>query len=68
MSFPVEQTIEPMASRVGAIPIRRYLPSRARQMVGPFIFMDLGGPLEVPAGAQGGAPEHPHAGLATFTY
>lgn len=68
MTSPVQETIEPMASRVGNLPIRRYLPSQARQMVGPFIFMDLGGPLEVPAGVGGGTPEHPHAGLSTFTY
>ncbi|MFK8023046.1 MAG: pirin family protein [Ilumatobacter sp.] len=58
-----------MAGSVGAFPIGRYLPSRSRKMVGPFIFMDLGGPIEVPAGVtEGGAPEHPHAGLSTFTY
>lgn len=37
-------------------------------MVGPFIFMDQGGPLELPDGTSGGVPEHPHAGLSTFTY
>lgn len=68
MSAPVLQTIEPTAQHVGGISIRRYLPSRTRQMVGPFIFMDQGGPLELPDGTGGGVPEHPHAGLSTFTY
>lgn len=68
MSTAVEHMIEPMAGSVGTFPISRYLPSRTRQMIGPFIFMDLGGPLEVLAGVEGGAPEHPHAGLSTFTY
>ena len=68
MSTPVLHTIEPTPEHVGAISIRRYLPSRTRQMVGPFIFMDQGGPLELPDGTGGGVPEHPHAGLSTFTY
>lgn len=37
-------------------------------MVGPFIFMDQGGPITVPYRADAGVPEHPHAGLSTFTY
>jgi len=68
MSTVIQHTIEPVAGSVGSFPIGRYLPSRTRQMVGPFIFMDLGGPIEVPAAMEGGAPEHPHAGLSTFTY
>ena len=68
MPRPVQQTIEPTPENLGAISIRRYLPSRTRQMVGPFIFMDQGGPLELPDGTSGGVPEHPHAGLSTFTY
>jgi redox-sensitive bicupin YhaK (pirin superfamily) len=37
-------------------------------MIGPFIFMDQSGPTRVPKGTAGGVREHPHAGLATFTY
>jgi len=68
VTAPIEQTIEPTPENVGALSIRRYLPHRSRQMVGPFIFMDQGGPLELPSGGMAGIPEHPHAGLATFTY
>ncbi|MEM9315592.1 MAG: pirin family protein [Pseudomonadota bacterium] len=64
----IEQIIVPTAETLGAIPIRRLLPSRGRQMIGPFIFMDQGGPVTVPYVPGGGVPEHPHAGLATFTY
>ena len=63
----IEQIIKPQVENLGAIPIRRILPSQNRMMVGPFIFMDQGGPLDLPSGA-GGVPEHPHAGLSTFTY
>ena len=66
-STVISQTIEPMASKLGALEIRRYLPSLKRKMVGPFIFMDQAGPVEVPT-TSGGVPEHPHAGLSTFSY
>ncbi len=65
----IAQRIEPVDHRLGPITIRRLLPAAQRQMVGPFIFFDHGGPFErdsMPAGA--GVPEHPHAGLATFSY
>lgn len=62
------QTIRARASSVGGLPIRRVLPSPERQMVGPFIFMDQGGPIRVPRSRAQGVPEHPHAGLSTFTY
>src|SRR6187397_1270517 len=50
--------------------VRRILPFRLRRMVGPFIFMDHAGPVQV-------APEvpssmdvlpHPHIGLSTVSY
>ena len=66
-SSVISQTIEPRATSLGALEIRRYLPSLKRKMVGPFIFMDQAGPVEVPT-TGGGVPEHPHAGLSTFTY
>ncbi|MEO1304344.1 MAG: pirin family protein [Pseudomonadota bacterium] len=64
----VLQTIIPSAENLGPIEIRRVLPSSARQMVGPFIFMDQGGPATLPNGPNAGVGEHPHAGLSTFTY
>ncbi len=65
----IAQRIEPVDHLLGPIAIRRLLPAAERQMVGPFIFFDHGGPFErdsMPPGA--GVPEHPHAGLATFSY
>ncbi|MCO4768995.1 MAG: pirin family protein [Deltaproteobacteria bacterium] len=66
--MPISQTIEPEQSSVAGLPIRRILPARNRLMVGPFIFMDQGGPITISGGPGGGVPEHPHAGLSTFTY
>lgn len=50
--------------------VRRILPFRRRRMVGPFIYMDHAGPLEIPA-AEASAMDvlpHPHIGLSTVTY
>jgi hypothetical protein len=47
--------------------VRRVLPQRARRAVGPFVFFDHFGPVELPAGAGDVGP-HPHIGLATVTY
>lgn len=47
--------------------VRRALPQRARRAVGPFVFFDHFGPVEVAAGAGDVGP-HPHIGLATVTY
>src|SRR5687768_15211126 len=53
-----------------AMQVRRILPFRLRRMVGPFIFMDHAGPVQV-------APDlatnldvlpHPHIGLSTVSY
>ncbi|MEM9393429.1 MAG: pirin family protein [Pseudomonadota bacterium] len=64
----VIRSIEPMVEQLGPIQVRRVLPAPEQQMVGPFIFLDQGGPLEVPAHIMQGVGEHPHAGLSTLTY
>ncbi|MEM6955193.1 MAG: pirin family protein [Myxococcota bacterium] len=61
-------TIPAQPHALGALTVRRVLPGRARQMVGPFIFMETGGPADIPRHLARGVPEHPHAGLSTFTY
>lgn len=63
----IAQVINPKVHDLAGISIRRLLPTRSRMMVGPFIFMDQGGPMVLPSTARG-IPEHPHAGLSTFTY
>ena len=50
--------------------VRRILPFRLRRMVGPFIFMDHAGPVEVRpdlAPSMDVLP-HPHIGLSTVSY
>ncbi len=64
----LELVIEPTAKDLGGFTVRRVLPSRDRQMVGPFIFFDHIGPAEFPPGEGVQVRPHPHIGLATVTY
>lgn len=48
--------------------VRRLLPSAARRTVGPFIFFDHMGPVQLPAGHGLDVRPHPHINLATVTY
>ena len=52
----------------GGFLVRRYLPSAIKQAVGPFIFFDHFGPVDVPLDANHDVRPHPHIGLATVTY
>ncbi|UGQ48313.1 pirin family protein [Massilia endophytica] len=52
----------------GGFLVRRYLPSAIKQAVGPFIFFDHFGPVDVPPDANHDVRPHPHIGLATVTY
>jgi redox-sensitive bicupin YhaK (pirin superfamily) len=52
----------------GGFVVRRFLPSAARQAVGPFIFFDHFGPVDVAPDADHDVRPHPHIGLATVTY
>src|SRR5208282_5354477 len=64
----IETLIVPRAVDLGGFVVRRALPAAQRQMVGPFIFFDQFGPVEVPAGQGADVRPHPHIGLATVTY
>ncbi|MEM8707573.1 MAG: pirin family protein [Actinomycetota bacterium] len=68
MSAAIEMTIEPRIRPVGKGEVRRLLPFAKRRMVGPFIFCDLMGPDDVPAGGAMNVDAHPHIGLSTLTY
>lgn len=53
---------------LGGFTVRRVLPYAKRRMVGPFIFLDHMGPMELDATHAMDVRPHPHIGLATFTY
>jgi redox-sensitive bicupin YhaK (pirin superfamily) len=54
----------------GSFEVGRVLPFAQRKMVGPFIFFDHIGPIDVPRGVDRSADvrPHPHIGLSTVTY
>ncbi|MGB9992763.1 pirin family protein [Massilia sp. SM-13] len=52
----------------GGFMVRRYLPSAIKQAVGPFIFFDHFGPVDVKPEDNHDVRPHPHIGLATVTY
>ena len=63
----ITQTIDPVTHDLGQFEVRRVLPSRARTMVGPFIFVDEFGPGDLTGDGMGVRP-HPHINLATVTW
>jgi len=69
MADPIELLIQGRAHDLGdGFAVRRVLPSAKRRMVGPFIFLDHFGPMDVPPGGGMEVRPHPHVGLATVTY
>nr|WP_179956527.1 pirin family protein [Sphingorhabdus profundilacus] len=60
--------ITPTTHDLGAFEVRRTLPSKARTMVGPFIFVDQFGPAHFVIGSGMDVRPHPHINLATVTY
>lgn len=60
--------LEPRVQQIG-FEVKRLLPSRHQQRIGPFIFFDHMGPASFsPDTTQGDVRQHPHIGLATVTY
>jgi redox-sensitive bicupin YhaK (pirin superfamily) len=64
----IELLIEPAEKDLGEFSVRRALPDKRRQRVGPFVFFDHMGPAEFPPGTGVNVRSHPHIGLATITY
>lgn len=69
MADPIELLIQGRAHDLGGgFSVRRVLPSVKRRMIGPFVFLDHFGPMDVPPGGGMEVRPHPHIGLATVTY
>jgi redox-sensitive bicupin YhaK (pirin superfamily) len=64
----IDLLITPAVRDLGEFTVRRSLPDRRRQRVGPFIFFDHMGPAEFPPGSGVNVRSHPHIGIATVTY
>ena len=54
----------------GGMEVGRVLPFSSQPMVGPYIFFDHIGPMDIPSGVDRSADvrPHPHIGLSTVTY
>ena len=63
----LEAVLIPRAHDLGGFEVRRALPSRERQMVGPLVFFDQMGPGEFLTGHGLDVRPHPHVGLSTVT-
>jgi redox-sensitive bicupin YhaK (pirin superfamily) len=66
----LERVIEARRHDLGGFEVGRVLPFRQRRMVGPFVFFDHMGPVELPAPVPRSTDvrPHPHIGLSTVTY
>jgi redox-sensitive bicupin YhaK (pirin superfamily) len=63
------QVITPHPSDLGeGFLVQRALPSAARRAVGPFVFLDQFGPVQLGPGKGLDVRPHPHIGLATVSY
>jgi redox-sensitive bicupin YhaK (pirin superfamily) len=65
---PVDLVISGRPRGVGTITVARLLPAAKRRMVGPFVFLDHMGPVELAPGVGFDVRPHPHIGLSTVTY
>lgn len=52
----------------GGFVVRRPFPTRALELVDPFLLLDEMGPADYAPGEAKGAPDHPHRGFETVTY
>jgi redox-sensitive bicupin YhaK (pirin superfamily) len=66
----IEFVIEQRRRSLGAFEVGRVLPQARRRMIGPFIFFDHMGPVDLPKGLSRDVDvrPHPHIGLSTVTY
>jgi redox-sensitive bicupin YhaK (pirin superfamily) len=64
----IELLIQSRTKDLGGFSVRRVLPTKERQMVGPWIFFDHMGPARFSAGDGINVRPHPHVNLATVTY
>ena len=66
----IEMVIPQRRRSIGGFDVGRVLPAAERRMVGPFVFLDHMGPLDMPpcVSREVDVRPHPHIGLSTVTY
>lgn len=60
--------IEERAASIGSFLVGRLLPFAQKRAVGPFVFIDHMGPVQLDRGQNLDVPPHPHIGLSTLTF
>lgn len=60
--------IEERAADIGNFMVGRLLPFRRKRSVGPFVFIDHMGPVEMEGSQNLDVGPHPHIGLSTLTF
>ena len=67
--MPIHALIPPQAKDLGGgLQVRRLLPAVQQRAVGPFVFFDHFGPVDVQPDSQLDVRPHPHIGLVTLSY
>lgn len=64
----ISMIIEERAADLGNFMVGRLLPFRQKRSVGPFVFIDHMGPVELGPNENFDVGPHPHIGLSTLTY
>jgi redox-sensitive bicupin YhaK (pirin superfamily) len=65
----IELVIRPRINDIGdGFKVRRALPFQKKRMVGPYIFLDHMGPMQLDQDHKLKVRAHPHIGLSTLTY
>jgi redox-sensitive bicupin YhaK (pirin superfamily) len=64
----VETIIKARPRNIDGFTVARVLPAPNRRHVGPFLFFDHMGPVDIPPGKALDVRPHPHINLATVTY
>lgn len=64
----IDLIIEERAASIGSFLVGRLLPFREKRSVGPFVFIDHMGPVEMDETQNMDIASHPHIGLSTLTF
>lgn len=68
MNSSIKHFLTPQERNLGEFSVRRLLPAKTQQSVGPFIFFDHIGPVTFAPHSGPNVRPHPHIGLAAVTY
>ncbi len=64
----IDFIFEEKAADIGNFLVGRLLPFRQKRNIGPFVFIDHMGPVELGSGENLDVAPHPHIGLSTLTF